>query len=155
MQIGEAPGLHHFTTRKCGAAARGAAAACGRVKAATRSRAFVSRVISVANEISSAEAASRWVKPARTTINSGSLSSKGSARTSRSHADLTRARLGVGAFPILVPPKLPIVEGEATNMSAMKTNKLAKGADAGIVASRSVFVVSNVRAYRFERSLPE
>jgi hypothetical protein len=74
---------------------------------------------------------------------------------SRSHADLTRARPGIGAFPILVPPKLPIVEGEATNMSAMKTNKLAKGADAGIVASPSVFVVPNVRAYRFERSLPE
>ena len=34
--------------------------------------------------------------------------------------------------------ELPIVEGEATNMSAMKTNKLAKGADAGVVASRSV-----------------
>jgi len=40
-------------------------------------------------------------------------------------------------------------------MPAMKTNKLAKGADARIVASRSVFVVSNVRAYRFECGLPE
>jgi hypothetical protein len=73
----------------------------------------------------------------------------------RGHADLAHARLAVGDFSILVPPKLPIVEGEATNMSAMKTNKLAKGADAGIVASRSVFVVTNVRAYRFERGLPE
>ena len=54
------------------------------------------------------------------------------------HADLARARLAVGVFPIVVPPELPIVEGEATNMSAMKTNKLAKGADAGVVASRSV-----------------
>jgi hypothetical protein len=73
----------------------------------------------------------------------------------RRHADLARARLAAGVFPILIPPKLPIVEGEATNMSAMKTNKLAKGADASIVASRSVFVVLNVRAYRFERSLSE
>jgi hypothetical protein len=73
----------------------------------------------------------------------------------RRHADLARARLAVGVFPILVPPKLPIVEGEATNMPAMKTNKLAKGADAGIVVSRSVFVVSNVRAYSFECGLPE
>ena len=40
-------------------------------------------------------------------------------------------------------------------MSAMKSNKLAKGAHARIVASRSVCVVSNVRAHRFERSLPE
>jgi hypothetical protein len=71
------------------------------------------------------------------------------------HVDLARARLAVSVFPILVPPKLPIVEGEATNMPAMKTNKLAKGADAGIVASRSVFVVSNVSGYRFECGLPE
>jgi len=73
----------------------------------------------------------------------------------RRHADLARARLAVGVFPILIPAELPIVEGEATNMSAVKSNKLAKGADAGVVASRSVFVVSNVRAYRFERSLSE
>jgi hypothetical protein len=73
----------------------------------------------------------------------------------RRHADLARARLPAGVFPILVPPKVPIVEGEATNMPAMKTNKLAESADADIVASRSVFVVSNVRAYRFERSLSE
>jgi hypothetical protein len=73
----------------------------------------------------------------------------------RRHADLARARLAVGAFPILIPPKLPIFEGEATNMPAMKSNKLAKGAHAGIVGSRSIFVVSNVRAYGFERGLPE
>jgi hypothetical protein len=73
----------------------------------------------------------------------------------RRHADLARARLAVGAFPILIPPELPIVEGEATDMPAMKSNKLAKGADARIVASRSVLVVSNLRAYRFERGLPE
>ena len=51
--------------------------------------------------------------------------------------------------------ELPIVEGKATNMPAMKTNKLAKGADAGVVASRSVCVVSNALAYSFERRLPE
>ena len=73
----------------------------------------------------------------------------------RRHADLARARLAVGVFPILIPAELPIVEGEATNMPAMKSNKLAKGADAGVVASRSVCVVSNALAYRFERSLPE
>ena len=80
VQIRDAPSLHHLTTRKCGAVL-GAAAGSGRVKAATRSRAFVSRAISVASETSRAEAASWWVKPARTTINSASLSSKGSART--------------------------------------------------------------------------
>jgi hypothetical protein len=71
------------------------------------------------------------------------------------HADLAGARLAVAVFPILIPAKLPIVEGEATNMSAMKSNKLAKGADTGIVASRSVCVVSNALADRFERGLPE
>ena len=73
----------------------------------------------------------------------------------RGDADLARARLAVSVFPIVVPPELPIVEGEATNMSAMKSNKLAKGADAGVVASRSVRVASNALAYRFERGLPE
>ena len=57
VQIREAPSLHHLTTRKCGTAL-GAAAGSGQVKAATRSRAFVSRAISVASEISRAEAAS-------------------------------------------------------------------------------------------------
>jgi hypothetical protein len=71
----------------------------------------------------------------------------------RRHAALTRARVAVGAFPILIPAELPIVEGEATNMSAMKSNELAKGADARIVAGRSV--VSNALAYSFERGLPE
>jgi hypothetical protein len=71
------------------------------------------------------------------------------------HADLTRARLAVAAFPILIPAKLSIVEGEATNMSAMKSNKLAKGADARIVPGRSVCVVSNALADSFERSLSE
>ena len=71
------------------------------------------------------------------------------------HADLAGARLAVAVFPILIPAKLPIVEGEATNMSAMKANKLAEGADARIVASRSVRVVSDALADRFERGLPE
>ena len=57
VQIREAPSLHHLTTRKCGTVLGGAAGS-GQVKAATRSRAFVSRAISVASEISRAEAAS-------------------------------------------------------------------------------------------------
>ena len=40
-------------------------------------------------------------------------------------------------------------------MSAMKSNKLAKRAHARIVPWRSVGLVSNARAHRFERSLPE
>ena len=58
VKIRQARGLHYFTTRKCGTAARGTAAGCGRVNTATRSRALVSRVIRVASEISSAAAAS-------------------------------------------------------------------------------------------------
>ncbi|MGB7976930.1 MAG: hypothetical protein WCF81_21855 [Roseiarcus sp.] len=73
----------------------------------------------------------------------------------RRHADLARARIALGAFPSLVPAELPIVEGEAADMSAMKSNELAKRPDARIVARRSVCVVSNVRAYSFERGLPE
>ena len=40
-------------------------------------------------------------------------------------------------------------------MSAMKSNELAKGAHARIVASRSVCVGSNALAHCFERRLPE
>ena len=73
----------------------------------------------------------------------------------RRHADLARARIALGVFPILIPAELPIVEGEAANMPAMKSNELAKGADAGVVASRPVRVGSNALAHRFERGLPE
>jgi hypothetical protein len=73
----------------------------------------------------------------------------------RRHADLARAPFAAGEIRILVPCRLPVVEGQATNISAMKSNKLAKRAHAGIVASRSVCIVSNVRAHRFERSLSE
>jgi hypothetical protein len=72
----------------------------------------------------------------------------------RRHADLTRARLA-GAFSVLIPAKLSIVEGEATNMPAMKSNELAKGADARIVPGRSVCAVSNALADSFERGLSE
>jgi hypothetical protein len=61
----------------------------------------------------------------------------------------------VGAFHILVPCRLSIVEGQATNMSPMKSNKLAKRAHARIVAGGSICFVSNARAHRFERGLPE
>ena len=40
-------------------------------------------------------------------------------------------------------------------MSAMKSDKLAKRAHACIFASRQVFVGSNARAHRFQRSLSE
>jgi len=58
VQVGCAPRFHHLTTRRCGAAFAGAARSGARVKATTRSRAFVRRAISVANEMSSADAAS-------------------------------------------------------------------------------------------------
>jgi hypothetical protein len=73
----------------------------------------------------------------------------------RRHAGLARAGLALGVFPILIPAELPIVEGEAANMSAMKSNELAKGADAAVVASRSVCVGSITLAHRLKRGLPE
>ncbi len=73
----------------------------------------------------------------------------------RRHADLARAPLAVGAFPILIPAELAIVEGQATNMSAMESNELAKRADPSVFASRLLCAVSNALAYRFQRSLSE
>ena len=40
-------------------------------------------------------------------------------------------------------------------MSAMKSNKLSKCAQARVLPSRLVGVVSSARAHRFQRSLPE
>ena len=73
----------------------------------------------------------------------------------RSHASLAHPRIALSAVRIFVPCPLPIVQGHATNMPAMKSNELAERAHAGIVPRRPIRVLSNARAYRFERSLPE
>jgi hypothetical protein len=73
----------------------------------------------------------------------------------RRHPDLACARVAVEAFRAVVPRELPILESEATNMPAMQSNELAKRAHARIVPRRSIGIVLNSRAHRFERSLPE
>ncbi len=73
----------------------------------------------------------------------------------RSHASLAHARIAVGAVRIFVPYRLPIVQGQAANMPAIKSNELAERAHARVVPRRAVRVLSNARAHRFERSLPE
>ena len=73
----------------------------------------------------------------------------------RSHASLARTRIAVNAVRIFVPYRLPIVQGQATNVPAMKSNELAEGAHARIVPRRPARVVVNARAHRFERGLPE
>jgi hypothetical protein len=64
-------------------------------------------------------------------------------------------RFAMGAFRALVPRPIPLVQRQATDMSAMKPNKLAKRAHARVVSRRPLGVVWNARAHRFERSLPE
>jgi hypothetical protein len=61
----------------------------------------------------------------------------------------------VERFRILVPCRLAIVEGKPANMPAMKTNELAKRAHTRIVPRRLLCAVSDSRAHRFERRLPE
>jgi len=56
---------------------------------------------------------------------------------------------------MFVPGRLPVVQGQATNVPAMKSNELAERAHARIVPRRSTRVLSIARAHRFERSLPE
>jgi hypothetical protein len=73
----------------------------------------------------------------------------------RCHADLACARIALGVFKSLVPPELPIVECETTNMAAVKSNELAKGADSRIISHRSVCLESNALADCFESGLPE
>jgi hypothetical protein len=71
------------------------------------------------------------------------------------HAGLAHARIAVRAVRIFVPCRLPIVQGQPTNMPAMKSNELAERAHTCIVRRRPVRVASNARAHCFERSLPE
>jgi hypothetical protein len=61
----------------------------------------------------------------------------------------------VSALRILVPSRLAIVEGQATNMSAVKSNKLSKRAHARVITRHPVGVGSNASTHRFQRSLPE
>lgn len=73
----------------------------------------------------------------------------------RRHANPSRGRLAVRAPRILVPTRFPIVVGQATNMAAVKSNELSKGAHARVTVSRPVGVASNAFTHRFQRSLPE
>ena len=73
----------------------------------------------------------------------------------RSHASLAHARNAMGAVRIFVPCHLPIVQGQAANMPAIKSNELAERAHASIVPRRAARALPNARAHRFERSLPE
>ena len=99
--------------------------------------------------------ASWWVKPGQND-NQQRLSDLQRKRADRRrHADLARARFAVAAVRILVPCRLPVVEGQATNMPAIKSNKLAKCTHTRIVASRLVCVVSDASAHRLKRGMPE
>ena len=73
----------------------------------------------------------------------------------RRHANPSRGHLAVGARRILVPVQFRIVAGQATNMAAVKSNELSKGAHARVAVSRPVGVASNAFTHRFQRSLPE
>jgi len=80
---------------------------------------------------------------------------QGKRADGRSHASFAHARIAVGAVRMIVPCRLPIVQGQAANMPAMKSNELAERAHPRIVPRLPVRVVPNARAHRFERSLPE
>jgi hypothetical protein len=56
---------------------------------------------------------------------------------------------------MFVPYRLPIIQGQAANMPAMKSNELAECTHARILPRRAVRVLSDACAHRFERSLPE
>lgn len=73
----------------------------------------------------------------------------------RRHADPSRRRLAVRILRMLVPAWFPIVIGQATNMAAVKSNELSKGAQARITVGRLVSLASNAFTHRFQRSLPE
>ena len=69
------------------------------------------------------------------------------------HPDFARSRIAVDAFRVLVPCRLPIVDGKSTNMPAMEANELAKRPHARIVTRRLFCII--FESHRLERSLPE
>jgi hypothetical protein len=71
------------------------------------------------------------------------------------HADPAGRRFAAIVLDILVPSRLMIVEGEATNMLAIKPNKLAEHAHARVFASGPVCAKSSSGVDRLHRSLPE
>ena len=71
------------------------------------------------------------------------------------HVDAAGRRSVASAFCTLVPPGFPFVEGQATRVSAIKSNKLAEGAHARICVSMPSGVRGGSRVDRLERSLPE
>ena len=73
----------------------------------------------------------------------------------RRHADLARARIAVDAVRVLVPCRLSVLESKATDMPAMKADKLPEGAHPRIVTRGLIGILPNVRAHRLERGLPE
>jgi hypothetical protein len=72
----------------------------------------------------------------------------------RRHADPGRGRFAVRALRIFIPSGLAIVEGQATNVSAVKSNKLAKRAYARVPADLPVGVAPDA-SHSFQRSLPK
>ena len=73
----------------------------------------------------------------------------------RRHADPSPRRLAIRVLRMLVPARLSIVVGQATNMAAVKSNELSKGAQARITVGSPVSLASNAFTHRFQRSLPE
>ena len=156
VQIREPPSLHHLTTRKCGTALD---AGHGRKRRAGQRRHALTGLRQPRNQ-----RRQRDIKSRSRLLVGESGENDDQQRFSelqrqhadcRRHANPARGRFAVRALRILVPSGLPIVEGQATNMPAMKSNKLAKRAHARVTASRPVGVASNASTHRFQRSLPE
>jgi hypothetical protein len=74
---------------------------------------------------------------------------------SSGHADPAGGCPAASAFRALVPSRFPFVEGQATHMPAIKSDKLAKRTHAAIFASMPSGVMADGRVHSLERSLPE
>lgn len=71
------------------------------------------------------------------------------------HACSAHRRFPLTDLRVLVPSRFPVVQGQATNMSAVKSNKLPKGAHPPIFAACPLGVVRDAPADCFQGSLPE
>ncbi len=74
---------------------------------------------------------------------------------SSGHSDTAGRGPAAIVFYALVPSRFPVVEGQATNVPAIKSDKLAEGAHAPVFASMPSGVIADTCIHCLERSLPE
>ena len=71
------------------------------------------------------------------------------------HADPAGCGPSASAVCTLIPSRFSVVEGQATNVPAIKPDELGERAHTAILASTAFCITADACVHRLERSLPE